>query len=57
MKSPFLIIKKALKKSLPIIDKKWTKKALPLYKRELYKKSLTKCVELVLESPTTVYPL
>ena len=57
MKSPLLIIKKALKKSLPIIDKKWTKKALPLYKRELYKKSLTKCVELVLESPTTVYPL
>jgi hypothetical protein len=57
VKSPLLIVKKAPKKSLPIINKKWTKKALPLYKRELYKKSLTKCVELVLESPTTVYPL
>ena len=61
MKSPLLIVKKAPKKSLPIVNKKWIIKALPLYKIELYKKSLTKCVELVIklvsESYTTVYPL
>ena len=56
VKSPLLVIKKGPEKSLYVVEK-LTKKALPLCERELYKKSLAKCVELVLESPTTVYPL